>query len=71
MHAQGIIQDLLDKECPSIHAKRRACIASMTQAGSQGGLSLMGMSRVVSGTTPLRHRVGRRKIEGASLFNAF
>jgi len=39
MHAQGIIQDLLDKECPSIHAKRRACVATMVDAGSKGGLS--------------------------------
>jgi len=43
MHAQQIIQDLLSTECPSIHAKRRACVADMTQASSDGGLSLMGM----------------------------
>jgi hypothetical protein len=59
MHAQRIIQELLATECPSIHAKRRACVAAMAQAGSDGGLSLMGMSRVVSGATSLRHRIKR------------
>lgn len=59
MHAQQIIQDLLSTECPSMHAKRRACVASMVQAGSDGGLSLMGMSRVISGATSLRHRIKR------------
>ena len=59
MHAQQIIQELLSTECPSIHAKRRACVADMTQAGSDGGLNLMGMSRIVSGTTSLRHRIKR------------
>ena len=51
MHAHRIIQELLSTECPSMHAKRRACVAAMAQAGSDGGLSLMGMSRVVSGTS--------------------
>lgn len=59
MHAQQIIQDLLITECPSIHAKRRTCVAAMAQAGSDGGLSLVGMSRVVGGTTSLRHRIKR------------
>jgi len=59
MHAQQIIQDLLATECPSMHAKRRACVAAMAQAGSDGGLSLMGMSRVVSGSTSIRHRIKR------------
>jgi hypothetical protein len=57
MHAQRIIQDLLATECPSIHAKRRACVAAMTEAGSKGGLSLMGISRVASSATSLRHRI--------------
>ena len=57
MHAQRIIQDLLSTECPSIHAKRRTCVAAMTEAGSKGGLSLMGISRVASNTTSLRHRI--------------
>ena len=59
MHAQQIIQEFLGAECPFIHAKRRACIAAMAQAGSDGGLSLMGMSRVVSGTTSIRHKIKR------------
>lgn len=57
MHAQRIIQDLLATECPSIHARRRACVAAMTEAGSKGGLILMGMSRVASSATSLRHRI--------------
>jgi hypothetical protein len=59
MHAQQIIQDMLSTECPFIHARRRACVATMVEAGSKGGLSLMGMSRVVSGTTSIRHRIKR------------
>ncbi len=59
MHAQRIIQELLVTECPAIHARRRTCVAAMTEAGSKGGLNLMGMSRVVSGATSLRHRIKR------------
>jgi hypothetical protein len=51
MHAQRIIQDLLSIECPSIHAKRRACLAASVEAGSTGSLSLMGISRALSNTT--------------------
>ncbi len=36
MHAQRIIQDLLDNDCPNIHAKRRKCIAAIVDAGSRG-----------------------------------
>ncbi len=59
MHAQQIIQELLSAECPFIHAKRRACVAAMAQACNDGGLSLMGMSRVVSGTRSIRHSIKR------------
>jgi len=59
MHAQQIIQDLLSVECPAIHAKRRACVAAMAQAASSSTLSLMGMSRVVSGSAAIRHRIKR------------
>lgn len=59
MHAQRIIQDLLDTECPAIHAKRRTCIAVMVEAGSKGGLSLMGMSRLLNSITAIRHRIKR------------
>lgn len=59
MHAQTIIQDLLDKECPEIHAKRRSAIAAMVEAGGKGGLSLMGMSRGLGSITSLRHRIKR------------
>ncbi len=59
MHAQGIIQELLDKECPSIHAKRRTCVAAMVDAGSKGSLSLMGISRRLGNSTSIRHRIKR------------
>jgi hypothetical protein len=59
MHAQRIIQDLLSIECPSIHAKRRACLAATVEAGSTGSLSLMGISRALSNTTSIRHRIKR------------
>jgi hypothetical protein len=59
MHAQRIIQDLLSTECPSIHAKRRACLAASVEAGSTGSLSLMGISRALSNTTSIRHRIKR------------
>lgn len=59
MHAQPIIQDLLDTDCPSIHARRRACVATMADAASKGSLSVMGLSRVLSHGTALRHRIKR------------
>jgi hypothetical protein len=59
MQAQRIIQDFLSAECPSIHAKRRASLAVIADAGSQGNLSLMGMSRVLKSGTALRHRIKR------------
>jgi hypothetical protein len=57
MHASVIIQDLLSKKCPAIHAKRRGCIAKLVEAGRKGGLGLLRMSRVLSQKTALRHRI--------------
>jgi hypothetical protein len=59
MHAQRIIQDLLSSECPSIHARRRACLAASVEDASKGSLSLMGMSRALSNSTAIRHRIKR------------
>ncbi len=59
MHAQRIIQDLLDTDCPTIHAKRRRCVSVMADAGSRGSLSLMGISRALNGSIPIRHRIKR------------
>lgn len=59
MHAKEIIQDLLDEECPGIHAKRRHCLAAMVDACRRGGLVMMGMSRVLGSKTTLRHRIKR------------
>jgi hypothetical protein len=59
MHAWRIIQDLLSTECPSIHAKRRDCLAATVEAGSKGSLSLMGISRALGNTTAIRRRIKR------------
>jgi hypothetical protein len=59
MQAQHIIQDLLSTECPSIHAKRRTCLAVTVQAGTKGSVSLMGMNQALSNTTAIRHRIKR------------
>ena len=50
MHAQNIIQDLLQTECDSIYAKRRLTLALMVQASCIGTLSLMGLSRRLNAT---------------------
>lgn len=57
MHAQRIIQEFLSRECPSIHAKRRICLAHAIDAAQRGGLTLLNMSRAVDGATSLRHRI--------------
>ncbi len=59
MHAQDIIQDLLDAECPQIHAKRRRCLAVMADAARDGELTLMGMSRSLPQGTSIRQRIKR------------
>ena len=57
MHAQRIIQELLDKMCPSIHAKRRACVAKVVEASRVGGVGLLKMSRALASKTAIRHRI--------------
>ena len=57
MHAQRIIQDLLEKKCSEIHAKRRACVAKLVEAARAGGIGLLKMSRGLPATTKLRHRI--------------
>jgi hypothetical protein len=59
MQAQRIIQDLLQTECGTIHAKRRTTLALMVQASCIGHLSLMGISRRLDTATALRHRIKR------------
>ena len=59
MHAQDIVQDLLDAECPQIHAKRRRCLAVMAEAARDGELTLLGMSRFLPQGTSIRHRIKR------------
>lgn len=57
MHASKIILDLLERECPGIHAKRRACVAKLVEAGRIGGLGLLKMSRQLCKKTALRQRI--------------
>src|SRR5437867_2885388 len=57
MHARTIIQVLLDQECPSMHAKRRACLANLTAAALLGGLCLVRMAKKLAGKVGLRHRI--------------
>lgn len=59
MHARRIIQDFLSQECPSIHAKRSACLALVTGAAQQSGLGLLRLSRRIDSQTSLRHRIKR------------
>jgi hypothetical protein len=59
MHAQKIIQDFLGNECPSMHAKRRHCLALMTEAARRVGLGLVKMSKALDSKISLRHRIKR------------
>lgn len=59
MHAQQIIQTFLADQCPTMHAKRRRCLADAVEAARCGGLALMGMSKALNSDVPLRHRIKR------------
>lgn len=59
VHAQKIILDLLDRDCPKIHAKRRESLALLAQAGHADELTLIGISRNLPATTSIRHRIKR------------
>lgn len=59
MHAQKIIQDFLATECQTMHAKRRHCLALMTEAARCVGLGLVKMSKALDGKIALRHRIKR------------
>lgn len=57
MHAQCIIQDLLDTKCSEIHAKRRCCIAKVAEAARIGGLGVVRMGQGLASNTSIRHRI--------------
>ncbi|MUI15116.1 IS4 family transposase [Massilia dura] len=57
MHARQIIQRLLGQECPSIHAKRRACLAQIVQAVARAGLGVVRIGKQLRSQTSLRHRI--------------
>jgi len=71
MHAQHILQDFLDRNCNFVHAKRRAALAALADAGSRGCLSTVGLSKALDGHVGIRHRIkrcdrllGNRKLAG-------
>lgn len=57
MHALRIIQAFLLEQCPFIHAKRRDCLARMTQAAQLGGLGVVKMGKHLHTQAALRHRI--------------
>jgi len=59
MHAQQIIQKFLADQCPTMHAKRRRCLADAVEAARCGGLALMGMSKALESEVGLRYRIKR------------
>lgn len=59
MHAQRIVQEFLAQECPSIHAKRRECVAAIVAASREGGLGVVKIGKALGNTVALRHRIKR------------
>jgi hypothetical protein len=57
MHAREIIQGFLGRECSSIHAKRRACIARVVQAAVRAGLGVVRIGKRLESQAGLRHRI--------------
>jgi hypothetical protein len=57
MHAQRIIQELLDRKCSEIHAKRRCCLAKLVEAGRIGGLCVVKMAQWLASKTTMKHRI--------------
>ena len=57
MHAHPIIQDLLCKHCPQVHAKRRNCLAKVVDACIHSGLTLLKMSQALASHSALKHRI--------------
>lgn len=57
MHAHQIIQRLLGQECPSIHAKRRNCLAQVVQGALAGGLGVVRIAKQMTSPVNLRHRI--------------
>jgi hypothetical protein len=59
MHAVHIVQDLLDRVCPSMHAKRRTALANVTAAATLGGLGVVRMGKKLGSEVGLKHRIKR------------
>ena len=57
MHAFRIIQGFLRDQCPTMHAKRRDCLARMTEAAQVGGLGVVKMGKALRTAAQVRHRI--------------
>lgn len=57
MHAFHIIQSFLRDQVPSMHAKRRDCLARMGEAARIGGLGVVKMGKGLASKAKLRHRI--------------
>lgn len=57
MHAFQIIQEFLKAQCPTMHAKRRHCLARVVAAAAQAGLGVVKLARKLSSETHIRHRI--------------
>lgn len=57
MHAFHIIQSFLRDQVPSMHAKRRDCLARLGEAARIGGLGVVKLAKGLATKTTLRHRI--------------
>ena len=57
MHAFRIIQGFLRDQCPTMHAKRRDCLARMTDAAQVAGLGVVKMGKALRTAANVRHRI--------------
>lgn len=57
MHAFNIIHSFLRDQIPSMHAKRRDCLARMSEAARIGGLGVVKMGKGLRSEAKLRHRI--------------
>lgn len=57
MHAFHIIQSFLRAQLPSMHAKRRDCLARMGEAARIYGLGVVKMAKGLASESKLKHRI--------------
>lgn len=57
MHAFQIIQAFLTAQCPTMHAKRRHCLARVAATAAQAGLGMVKLARKLPSATHVRYRI--------------